>query len=136
MNKIESRPALQDRFLDHSYALGGRVIDPVLGTLSWQGQVERLRRKELEVLALLASVDGVVSRQVLIDVIWDGNALVGDHAASNVISSLRHALRDGQSEQPLIRTIPRRGYQLSERAQQPIASVDSVVVKRIKNSGI
>ncbi len=125
MHKIESNPVIKDCFLDHPYALAGRIIDPVTGNVSWQGKTERLRRKELEVLALLASVGGaVVSRQAFIDVVWDGNALVGDHAVSNTISSLRHALHDSQAEsqtaQPLVRTIPRRGYQLSELAQQPV----------------
>lgn len=49
------------------------VIDAVLGTLSRQSQIG-LRRKELELLALLAGVEGVISRQILIDVIWYGNA--------------------------------------------------------------
>ncbi len=118
LHKVDPKLEILDAFLDHPYTLGGRVIDPVLGTLSWQGKAERLRRKELEVLALLASVEGaMVSREALIDVVWDGNALVGDHAVSNVISSLRQKLRDVQSEHPLIRTIPRRGYQLSALAQ-------------------
>jgi eukaryotic-like serine/threonine-protein kinase len=127
LNKIESLPVLQDCFLDHPYALAGRVIDPVLGTLSWQGKVERLRRKELEVLALLASVEGaVVPRQAFIELIWNGNNLVGEQAVTVTISSLRQALRDSQSAHPLIRTIPRRGYQLSEPVQQPVPTIVNV----------
>ena len=44
--------------------------------LSWQGQREHLRRKEFEVLALLASSDGKqVSRDNFIASVWQGNDL-------------------------------------------------------------
>lgn len=118
MKNQDSHPAIEDRFLDHPYALAGRVIDPVPGTLNWQGKTTHLRRKELEVLALLASVDGqVVSRQDFITVVWNGNALVADHAITNTMSSLRQALQDDDIDRPLIRTIPRRGYQLGVAVQ-------------------
>ena len=58
MQKAEPQFAISDRFLDQPYTLAGRLIDPVSGMLSWQGKCEHLRRKELEILALLASSDG------------------------------------------------------------------------------
>ena len=123
MHKTDPHPAIEDRFLDHPYALAGRVIDPVPGTLSWQSKTAHLRRKELEILALLASVGGqVVSRQAFIAVVWDGNNMVGDHAITNTMSSLRQALGDDDSDHPLIRTIPRRGYQLAVPVQPTAVS--------------
>ena len=104
---------IDDRFLDHPYELAGRMIDPVPGTLSWQGQSTHLRRKELEVLAMLASAAGAaLSRQAFVAAVWDGNDLVGDRGVTDTIFSLRRALRDDDPKQPLILTIPRRGYQL------------------------
>lgn len=104
---------IDDRYLDHPYELASRLIDPVAGTLSWQGQSTHLRRKELEVLAMLAGAAGaVVSRQAFVVAVWNGNDLVGDRAVSDTIFSLRRALRDDDPNRPLIRTIPRRGYQL------------------------
>jgi serine/threonine protein kinase/DNA-binding winged helix-turn-helix (wHTH) protein/tetratricopeptide (TPR) repeat protein len=122
-----SAPEILDCFLDFPFRVRDRLIDPVLGTLKWQGGEARLRRKELEVLALLASADGaVVSRQAFIDQIWDGNNLVGEHAVTVTVSSLRQALGDSQNDNPLIRTIPRRGYQLSDPAERvTIASTSS-----------
>ncbi len=121
MNKPDAHPAIHDCYLDHPYALAGRVIDPVSGNVSWQGKLVHLQRKDLEVLALLASVTGsVVSRASFIAVVWDGNDLVGDRGVSDKIFSLRRALADHDEAQPIIRTIPRRGYQLSVAAVQPI----------------
>ena len=121
MNKPDAHPVIHDCYLDHPYALAGRVIDPVSGNVSWQGKLVHLQRKDLEVLALLTSVNGaVVSRASFIAVVWDGNDLVGDRGVSDKMFSLRRALADHDESQPIIRTIPRRGYQLSVAAVQPI----------------
>lgn len=102
------------RFLDHSYELAGRVIDPVAGWVAWQGQSAHARRKPLEALALLASSGtNIVGRSAFIDCLWDGNHLVGDHALRDTISALRQLLRDVDRQHPVLRTIPRRGYQLA-----------------------
>lgn len=86
LSKIEAFAAIDDRFLDLPYALAGRSIDPLAGTLTWQGRTTHLRRKELEVLALLASAAGaVVSRQAFVAAVWDGNDLVGDRGVSDTI---------------------------------------------------
>lgn len=114
MSKSEPHVLLEERYLDQPYQLAGRRIDPVAGVLSWQGKREHLRRKELEVLALLASAAGKqVSRENFIAVIWQGNDMVGDRGLSSTIGFLRRSLHDEDPDQPLIRTIPRRGYQLA-----------------------
>jgi serine/threonine protein kinase/DNA-binding winged helix-turn-helix (wHTH) protein len=101
------------RYLDHPYLIAGRRIDPLTGTLSYHGEQKHLRRKELEALALLARAgDSVVPRSVFIEQIWQGNVLVGEAALTDAISSLRRALSDTDRANPLILTIPRRGYQL------------------------
>jgi eukaryotic-like serine/threonine-protein kinase len=112
---------IQDTFLNHAYSLAERTIDPIAGTVSWQGKLVHLQRKELEVLALLASSDGLlVTRANFIAVVWDGNDLVGGRGVSDKIFSLRRALADHDEQQPIIRTIPRRGYQLTATAVQPV----------------
>ena len=106
-------PTLEECFLDHPYELAGRIVDPITGDVSWQGKQVHLQRKDLEVLALLASHTGsIISRASFIAVVWDGNDLVGDRGVSDKIFSLRRALADADEQQPIIRTIPRRGYQL------------------------
>lgn len=100
------------RYLDHPYLLAGRRIDPITGTLSYRDVQKHLRRKELQVLALLAEAgDGVVSRSTFIEQIWHGNP-VGEQGLTDTMSALRRSLLDTDRENPLILTIPRRGYQL------------------------
>ena len=119
---------MEDRYLDHPYEIAGRLVDPIAGTLSWQGQITRLRRKELEVLAIMASATGaIVSRQAFVSAVWNGNGLVGDRGVSDTIFSLRRSLRDNDPKLPLIRTIPRRGYQLSAPAQPSVAQQPMLV---------
>ncbi len=121
MNKPDACPAIQDRYLDHHYALAGRIVDPITGYVGWQGKRVHLQRKDLEVLALLASNQGaIITRANFIAVVWNGNDLVGDRGVSDKIFSLRKALADHDEQQPLIRTIPRRGYQLTVTAVQPV----------------
>jgi DNA-binding winged helix-turn-helix (wHTH) protein len=124
MKKTDSGPAIDERFLDHPYALAGRVVDPLPGTMMWNGEMTHIRRKELEVLALLASANGApVTRQAFINAIWDGNDLVGERGVNNTIFSLRRVLQDNDAQHPLIRTLPRRGYQLAVAVQQPVAGL-------------
>ncbi len=131
MSKSDPQYALQDRFLDQPYSLAGRSIDPISGTLSWQGKREPLRRKELEVLGLLASAEGkAVSRDNFIAVVWQGNDLVGDRGLTNTLFFLRRSLAE-ESLQPLIRTIPRRGYQLVAEIHF-LASPDPQVIAEVQ----
>ncbi|MEM9597567.1 MAG: hypothetical protein AAGD06_25085, partial [Acidobacteriota bacterium] len=54
---------MNDLYLDRSYELAGRRIDPVVGTVTFRGERSSLSRKQLEVLALLAGAEGrAVSR--------------------------------------------------------------------------
>lgn len=101
------------RYLDQPYLLAGRRIDPITGTLSYREVQKHLRRKELEVLALLAAAGGEqVARSVFIEQVWQGNPIVGEQGLTDTISALRRSLMDTDRQNPLILTIPRRGYQL------------------------
>lgn len=120
--------AIDDRFLDHPFEIGGRLIDPMAGTVRWQGRTTHLRRKELEVLAMLAGADGaIVSRPAFVAAVWNGNDLVGDRGVSDTVSSLRRNLQDDDPNHPLIRTIPRRGYQLAAPVQPAVAPPPTLV---------
>jgi len=101
------------RYLDQPFILAGRRIDPISGTVNYQGTDRRLRRKELEVLALLASADSdYVARSALIEHVWQGNSTVGEQGLTDTIAALRRSLVDSNRDSPLIQTIPRRGYRL------------------------
>jgi eukaryotic-like serine/threonine-protein kinase len=115
---VNETPKLNDRYLDQPYEVSGRLIDPIGGTAAYADQRHPLKRKELEVLACLADAkDAMVTRETFIALVWRGNALTGEAGLSNIVYSLRRALQDTNSEQPLIRTIPRRGYQLMAQAR-------------------
>ena len=110
--------SIEDRYLDQSYELAGRVIDPIGGTTTYRDQRHPLNRKLLEVLACLVSAnEAMVARKAFIDLVWNGNALVGETGLTNAIYTLRRLLQDTDPDKPLIRTIPRRGYQLTARAR-------------------
>lgn len=101
-------------FLEDSFVVGDRVVNPLAGTVTWHGERRPIRRKALEVLAALAGAGGaVVSRETMIEQIWEGNFHVGDRAVHATICALRRALDDTDRLNPLIRTIPRKGYRLA-----------------------
>lgn len=114
--------------LDQRYTLAGRLIDPVAGCVHWAGSVRHARRKPLEVLALLARAGKeIVRHQHFVDAVWDGNHLVGEHALRDTISELRQLLGDSDRAHPLLRTIPRRGYQLTAMAEPAPVAPDAAV---------
>lgn len=101
------------KLLDVVYSVAGRVIDPLAGTVSFKGSIKHIRRKSLEVLALLADAScAQVSRYDLIDALWNGSHAVGEGALHVVIHELRRLLEDCDPHKPLLRTVPRRGYML------------------------
>ena len=109
---------IEDRYLDQPYELSGRLIDPIGGLVTYAGESRLLNRKQLEVLACLVNAkEGMVSRKAFIDLAWNGNALVGEAGLTNTIYSVRRALQDTDADKPLIRTLPRRGYQLTAQAR-------------------
>jgi eukaryotic-like serine/threonine-protein kinase len=111
---VSSTPSMEDRYLDRAYTIAGRVIDPIGGTVAYADQRIPLKRKHLEVLACLASAGtAMVAREAFIDLVWRGNALVGENGLNSSIHALRRALQDTDADKPLIKTIPRRGYQLT-----------------------
>ncbi|MBY5923389.1 winged helix-turn-helix domain-containing protein [Ferrimonas balearica] len=74
-------------------------------------QEETLPRKVFEVLLQLVQAPGhTVSRDALVEHVWQGNAAVGNRGITNAIYQLRKLLADG--EQEVIRTIAKTGYQL------------------------
>lgn len=79
-------------------------------------------------LAMLAGADGaIVSRQAFVAVAWNRNDLVVDRVVSDTVSSLRRNLQDDDPNHPLIRTIPRRGYQLAAPVQPAVAQPPTLV---------
>lgn len=80
-----------------------------------QGDVQRpLQQKPMEVLCFLAEqYPALVTREQLIDAVWDGNVYVGEKALTNAIWQLRQLF--SQCGQPdLIMTVRKKGYRLQQ----------------------
>lgn len=85
-----------------------------------EGKVTFLPPRIIDVLAYFAKhSNDVVSRQELIDNVWD-REIVTDQAVNQAIFLLRKALKDGRSNQEVadyIMTIPKRGYKLLDKVE-------------------
>ena len=94
-------------------SLGPRQLDctrNVLVTETGEIQLSPIASRFLQVLAVHPGE--VVTRQTLIDRLWDGNALIGEPALNRVVSELRKATGDTPGAPTLVQTIPRKGYRL------------------------
>jgi DNA-binding winged helix-turn-helix (wHTH) protein len=86
------------------------VIDAVRREL-WNGPARvPMEPQVFDLLAyLVQNPDRVVSRDELLQAIWDGRA-ISDSAIANRINGARRAIGDSGEAQRLIRTVPRRGF--------------------------
>ncbi|WP_444996633.1 winged helix-turn-helix domain-containing protein [Aliikangiella sp. IMCC44359] len=77
-----------------------------------------LQPKILEVLNYLAkSYPKLVTREELIEQIWNNNFLVGEQALTNAIWSLRQTFRGVYGDKSLIETVRKAGYKLAEKPE-------------------
>jgi len=89
----------------------GWVLDRESGDLSRDGNRQRLQELPLKVLGLLlASPDGLVTREQLIKHLWPKGVVDFDTGLNTAVRKLRVALGDVTDAPRYIETIPRRGY--------------------------
>lgn len=92
--------------------IGEAIFAPRLRQVTLRGRVSRLQPKAAAVLAEMAARRGEpVSRQVLIEACWSGDA-GSDEALTQVIAQLRRTLGDDPREPKFIETIAKDGYRL------------------------
>lgn len=90
------------------YRFGRTEFDESRFELRVDGRVVDVQRKPLEVLSLLLSKAGeVLTRQELLDTVWEGRPTV-DNVVANALTKLRTAL--GEPDGSRIVTLPRIGY--------------------------
>ena len=87
----------------------GFTLDLTRGCLRGRGDEEiKLRPKSFEVLKYLVENNSrLVSKDELVGAVWPGTAVTDDSLVQCLIE-VRRAL--GNSGQPIIKTVPRRGY--------------------------
>jgi pimeloyl-ACP methyl ester carboxylesterase/DNA-binding winged helix-turn-helix (wHTH) protein len=87
------------------------------------GEVRPIEPQVFDVLLLLLRErHRVVSKEELLDTVW-GDRFVSESALTSRIKALRKAVGDDGASQHIVRTVPRRGYQLiasvTERVSDP-----------------
>jgi adenylate cyclase len=94
----------------------GYTLDVVRGCLRAADREIELRPRSFEVLRHLVTNAGrLVTKEELIKTVWP-DVIVADESLMQCVSEVRHAI--GDSEQRIIRTVPRRGYRLSVPVSQ------------------
>jgi len=97
---------------DRHFSFGQVRFDPRTGELCRDDSVVKLTPRAAAVLhALAESAEQLVTKQELIDRVWDGRA-VGDDALTSCIQELRNALHDDARRPRYIETRHKRGYRL------------------------
>jgi tetratricopeptide (TPR) repeat protein len=100
--------------------VGGWTIDPASGDATREGRTARLQPRPLEVLLYLHENRGrVVSKEELLETVWEGRFVTQD-VVWRAVCALRRALAGpGGSRPGLVETIPGRGYRLAPEEPPP-----------------
>ncbi len=107
------------------YRFGTAEFDEARFDLQVAGQKVAVQRKPLEILRLLLAQAGeVVTKEELLEVIWEGRPTV-ENVLANAVTKLRGAL--GPDNAARIVTLPRIGYRFD-------GSLERVVVGRVQPS--
>jgi len=103
--------------LKKGFKIGDWEVSPGQGVMRKGEHEERPEPMVFEVLIALASRDGeLVTRQELIDEIWDGRP-TSDEPINRCLSQLRGHLGDREKPYRYIKTLTRRGYRLNHKVE-------------------
>lgn len=92
------------------YRVGSVEIDPANFALTKEGRAISVEPLVFDLIVyLIRNRDRVLTRQELLDTIWEGR-VVSDTTLSNHIKSARQAFGDDGQRQEIIRTVHGRGY--------------------------
>ena len=118
--------------LDKSpFKLNSFQVNPLDNTLVSGDDIITLQPKFIEVLVFLAAkYPSVVTREEIIEVVWDGNSYVGEKALTNAIWHLRKSLKSAQ-QQEYIETIRKTGYRLLFEPHYPNINENEPAVKSV-----
>lgn len=94
--------------------IGVCTIYPQEHTFQYEGDKKQsLQPKVVDVILYLAKhYPNIISREELIDTIWNGNYYVGEKSLTNAIWQLRKSLRSASGDSEVIETIRKTGYRL------------------------
>lgn len=107
-------------FGDYTLDVQTRELRRGLDTVAVQPQVLDL------LLFLIANRDHVVSKDQLVDAIWQGRA-ISDSALTTRINAARTAVGDSGKDQRVIRTIARRGFRFVADVRETLVVAEAAV---------
>jgi len=100
-------------YSNSKFVIGGLVYDSMNQCLSSQNQTVYLRQKLNEVFYYMVSNQSrLVSRNELIEKVWNGNFYTGVKAVTHTVCKLRKTLEELGANDVNIRTLPKQGYSL------------------------
>ena len=109
-----------------TFQFGEYMLDIAQGCLRIADREVDLRPKSFEVLRCLVENAGrLVTKDELIKTVWP-NVIVTDESLARCISEVRQAIAD--SDQKIIKTVPRRGYRFSCPVSQTSENIDAALV--------
>ncbi len=95
------------------FELGEWRVDAAGNRLQRGAEIRPLRHKAMALLVLLAGRPGeTVSREEIIDTIWQGNRFVAPKAINTAVWTIRQALGDDPEAPRYLETIAKKGYRL------------------------
>lgn len=107
------------------FRLGTFAVTPARGEIACGETIARVEPKVMAVLVALAQRQGeTVSRERLIEDVWEGRA-VTDDALTRCISALRRIFRESQGVE--IKALPKLGYVLSVAATPQAAAAPGTI---------
>ena len=119
--------------------IGAAELDISRGEIRRDGVAVAVEPQVFTLIAHLAAHPGqVLSRDDLIEAVWDGR-IVFDSAIASRINTARKVLGDDGSTQKIIRTIPKRGFRFEvevdpdEAARPPLPDKPSIAVLPFEN---
>ena len=115
---------MADDDLTRGFRLGPYTVCPERGEIGAGAEQRHVEPKVMDVLLCLAREPGqLVTKQQLIDGVWDGRP-VTDEVIARCISALRGHFGDDHKSPQFIETLPKRGYRLIATVE-PLADADA-----------
>src|SRR5215468_4481264 len=109
------------------YSFGPFELDFATAELRAGGKVVALEPQVFELLALLVeNSERLVSKEEIIEKVWDGR-VISDAAVASRVKSARQALGDDGKSQQFIKTIHGRGYRFVARPRASRSAGTAVV---------
>lgn len=95
------------------FELGDWLVDAPGNRLRRGDEVRPLRHKAMALLVLLAARPGeTVTRDEIVDAVWNGNRFVAPKAINTAVWTIRQALGDEPDAPRYLETIAKKGYRL------------------------